>query len=72
MNEGVVQGEAVHIRILDNGPGIPDGDLERPFDPFFTTRLQKTGWGFTSACRTTAYGCRLLNPMLLSVIAWLR
>mgnify|MGYP002423137409 CR=1 FL=1 len=49
MNEGVVQDEAVHIRSLDNGPGIPDGDLERPFDPFFTTRPQETEWGFPSA-----------------------
>lgn len=28
----------VYIKIWDNGPGIPDGQLEHIFDPFFTTK----------------------------------
>lgn len=35
------------IRISDNGEGIEKGDLEKVFDPFFTTRAKGTGLGLT-------------------------
>jgi two-component system C4-dicarboxylate transport sensor histidine kinase DctB len=35
----------VDIRIVDNGPGIPEAYLEQIFDPFFTTRKSGLGLG---------------------------
>ncbi len=33
------------IRVVDNGPGIPEDLMSRIFDPFFTTKEQGTGLG---------------------------
>jgi two-component system, NtrC family, sensor kinase len=49
----LIQGEAldagdgadVVVRIEDTGPGIPEADLDRLFDPFFTTREPGEGTG---------------------------
>ncbi|HTJ56473.1 MAG TPA: ATP-binding protein, partial [Devosiaceae bacterium] len=38
-------GNAVEIRLTDNGPGIPPEIAARVFDPFFTTKAQGTGSG---------------------------
>jgi signal transduction histidine kinase len=35
----------VHIR--DNGTGIPEEQIQKLFDPFFTTRSKGTGLGLT-------------------------
>ncbi|MBC8071681.1 MAG: HAMP domain-containing histidine kinase [Deltaproteobacteria bacterium] len=38
-------GNAVEIRVDDNGPGVPDDMRERVFEPYQTTRAQGTGLG---------------------------
>jgi CheY-like chemotaxis protein/anti-sigma regulatory factor (Ser/Thr protein kinase) len=38
-------GSYVRIRVRDRGEGIPAQDLEKIFDPYFTTRLEGTGLG---------------------------
>ena len=35
----------VHIRVTDNGPGIPSDVLQRIFEPFFSTKESGTGMG---------------------------
>jgi signal transduction histidine kinase len=37
--------EFVRVLISDTGKGIPPGDLEKIFVPFFTTKTQGTGLG---------------------------
>jgi two-component system sensor histidine kinase KdpD len=53
--EGVRTSDAVSLRVIDQGPGIPDDDLERIFDTFYrvkrTDRVRAgTGLGL-SICR---------------------
>lgn len=43
-------GDTVQIRIRDEGPGIPEEDPLRLFDPFYTTKPGGTGLGLT-ICR---------------------
>jgi signal transduction histidine kinase len=40
---------SVHIRVEDNGSGVPDKILSRVFDPFFTTKAHGTGLGLSIA-----------------------
>lgn len=35
----------VEVTVADNGPGLPDTDHDRLFQPFFTTRSEGTGLG---------------------------
>ena len=39
------EGGRVLVRVVDDGPGIPDDILARIFDPFFTTKPQGHGTG---------------------------
>ena len=43
-SEGTLPGDRVVLRVVDNGPGIPQATLARIFEPFFTTK-QGTGTG---------------------------
>jgi PAS domain S-box-containing protein len=36
---------AVRIEVADSGPGVPEGDRERIFEPFYTTKLDGKGTG---------------------------
>ncbi|HLL83341.1 MAG TPA: ATP-binding protein, partial [Longimicrobium sp.] len=36
---------AVRVRVTDTGPGVPPGEVEHVFDPFFTLRPGGTGLG---------------------------
>ncbi|MGQ9610145.1 MAG: hybrid sensor histidine kinase/response regulator [bacterium] len=42
-------GKYVKITIEDHGIGIPENNLPRIFDPYFTTKQKKSGLGLTSA-----------------------
>jgi signal transduction histidine kinase len=42
---------AVQVRISDNGSGIRPEDMDRIFQPFFTTKTQGTGLGLAIAAR---------------------
>ncbi|OIO01629.1 MAG: hypothetical protein AUJ51_07935 [Elusimicrobia bacterium CG1_02_56_21] len=38
-----------YLSVTDSGPGLPDGDGEKAFEPFFTTRPRGIGLGLTIA-----------------------
>ncbi len=42
IEDGVVR---VRVDVLDDGPGIPHGHLDRIFEPFYTTKDGGTGYG---------------------------
>ena len=64
LGEGTVQGE-LHLRVCDQGPGIPEAELERIFDPFVQSSKTKDGSGGTglglAICRkiVQAHGGRI-------------
>lgn len=53
-------GEELELRITDNGPGVPPEQIERLFDPFYTTKDHGTGLGLAVSRQVlTAHGGRL-------------
>ncbi len=70
---------SVTIGVRDQGPGIAEGDLDRVFNPFFTTKESGTGLGLSVVHQiVTQHGGRVVverNPdrgMTFSVIVPLR
>ncbi|MDR2000473.1 MAG: PAS domain-containing protein, partial [Zoogloeaceae bacterium] len=56
----VVAREQVEIHVIDDGPGIPEADRNKLFEPFFTTRNSGTGLGLYIARELSeANGARL-------------
>lgn len=51
----VLDGDFVKVEIEDEGVGIPAQDLERVFDPFFTTRTAGTGLGLSIAYQIVSH-----------------
>jgi signal transduction histidine kinase len=49
------EGEAVKVEIRDSGPGIPEEDLDRIFDPEFTTKSSGTGLGLPMVQQTVRF-----------------
>ena len=45
---GLAPGSYVRLAFSDEGCGIPDSDLKRIFDPYFTTKASGTGLGLAS------------------------
>jgi PAS domain S-box-containing protein len=43
--ESARDGRSVLVQVRDNGPGIPESQRDRVFDPFFTTRAPGEGTG---------------------------
>jgi two-component system sensor histidine kinase HydH len=45
------EGGVLVFTVRDRGPGIPEGEAERIFEPFYTTRVNGTGLGLAVAQR---------------------
>ena len=49
MHHGLRPGNYVKVSVKDEGVGIPAKDLEKIFDPYFTTKPQGSGLGLTTS-----------------------
>jgi len=47
--KGLKQGEYVRITVNDTGSGVPQGDISRIFDPYFTTKEEGSGLGLATS-----------------------
>lgn len=48
LSQMLAPGRYVRLRITDHGPGIKPEDLQRIFDPYFTTKKQGSGLGLAT------------------------
>ncbi len=52
------EGEMVRLTVEDDGPGVPEADRERLFEPYFSTKRKGTGLGLAIARRIAEdHGC---------------
>ena len=59
--EGYREEENVYVNVVDTGCGIPEKNLEKIFEPLFTTKAKGTGLGLTVCKRVTeAHGGTIL------------
>jgi len=56
---------AVHFDLVDNGPGVPDTDAERIFEPFFTSKREQGGTGLGLAIARSLLGAYAGNLVLV-------
>lgn len=55
-----VEKQAIWVEVADDGPGLPPGQAEQVFDPFFSTRERGSGLGLAIAKRIVeAHGGRI-------------
>jgi len=50
--EGPTTRSVIRVRIKDDGPGVPAGEREKIFEPFFSTKEDGTGFGLALAQQT--------------------
>ena len=53
--EARADGEAVEVAVRDSGPGLPAGNIDQVFEPFFSTKTDGMGMGL-AICRTIVEG----------------
>jgi len=53
---GEVQAEALELRVEDSGPGVPELERERVFEPFFSSKADGAGLGLSIARRLCDLG----------------
>jgi len=46
-----IESDFINITVTDNGPGIPQADLEKIFEPYFSTKPDGTGLGLALSKR---------------------
>ncbi len=46
--------QRIFVSLTDNGPGIPDANLDRIFEPHFTTKVTGHGFGLSTVFRIAA------------------
>jgi signal transduction histidine kinase len=62
-----VRDEELHVRVADNGPGVPGELADALFEPFFTTKASGNGIGLPVALRTVqAWGGTIVHEPVVA------